>query len=86
MYRRVSHPFFNRQTVDTGKKNNKAEQAPDEIKAAAAGPDFQAESLFPQARLAQAYVIWQRYGPTFSPAEALKKGTLFPDLYSPYPY
>lgn len=86
MYRRVPHPFFNRQPVGAGKKNNKKEQPSGEIKAEAAVPDFQAEALFPQARLAQAYVIWQRYGPTFSPAEALEKGTIFPDLYSPYPY
>ncbi|OQA06639.1 MAG: Spore coat associated protein JA (CotJA) [Firmicutes bacterium ADurb.Bin373] len=48
--------------------------------------DVQATGLFPSVRLAQAFVIWQKYGPTFSPAEALEKGTLFPDLYSPYPY
>lgn len=35
-------------------------------------------------RLAMAFVIWQRYGRTFSPREALMKGTLFPDLYRPY--
>ncbi|NLC77056.1 MAG: spore coat associated protein CotJA [Clostridia bacterium] len=41
----------------------------------------------PQMRLARAYVPWQRYGRTFSPREALMKGTLFPDLYFPYrPY
>lgn len=36
-------------------------------------------------RLAQAYVPWQRYGVTFNPREALEKGTLFPELYRPYP-
>lgn len=36
--------------------------------------------------LARAYVPWQMYGVTYSPAEALEKGTLFPDLYRPYPY
>lgn len=48
--------------------------------------EVQAEGLYPPARLAQAYVIWQKYGRTFTPAEALEKGTLFPDLFSPYPY
>lgn len=38
----------------------------------------------PKLRLAQAYVPWQRYGRTFSPREALMRGTLFPDLYRPY--
>ncbi len=37
-------------------------------------------------QLAQAYVPWQRYGVTYSPQEALEKGTLFPELYRPYPY
>lgn len=48
--------------------------------------ELQAEGLYPPARLAQAYVIWQKYGRTFTPAEALEKGTLFPELFSPYPY
>lgn len=34
--------------------------------------------------LAQAYVPFQNYGPRFEPMEALKKGTLFVDLYRPY--
>lgn len=36
-------------------------------------------------KLARAYVPIQRYGQIFSPAEALMKGTLFPELWSPYP-
>ncbi|KAB2951979.1 spore coat associated protein CotJA [Heliorestis acidaminivorans] len=36
-------------------------------------------------KLAEAYVLWQKYCPPFySPTEALKKGTLFPELYRPY--
>ncbi|WP_034634492.1 spore coat associated protein CotJA [Desulfofundulus thermocisternus] len=42
--------------------------------------------FYPPLRLARAYVPPQRYGRTYSPAEALEKGTLFPELYSPYPY
>ncbi|WP_238528235.1 spore coat associated protein CotJA [Acetonema longum] len=34
--------------------------------------------------LAHAYVPWQCYTKAFSPQEALKKGTLFPELYGPY--
>lgn len=46
----------------------------------------QAEGLFYQQNcLAMAFVIWQKYGRTFTPAEGLQKGTIFPDLYRPYP-
>ncbi|NLI60009.1 MAG: spore coat associated protein CotJA [Clostridiales bacterium] len=37
------------------------------------------------SRLARAYFIFQRYTKSFPPAEALDKGTMFPDLYSPWP-
>jgi hypothetical protein len=70
--------------VPAVKGNDKAE-APLEVKSQTA-ENLQAEGLYPPARLAQAYVIWQKYGSTFTPAEALEKGTIFPDLYSPYPY
>lgn len=35
-------------------------------------------------RLAAAYVPFQKFCKIFSPIEALKKGTIFPELYSPY--
>lgn len=35
--------------------------------------------------LAHAYVRWQHYDEAFNPQEALKRGTLFPDLYGVYP-
>jgi hypothetical protein len=35
-------------------------------------------------RLAAAYVPWQKLCELFNPLEALKKGTAFPELYSPY--
>ncbi|MDQ0286615.1 hypothetical protein J2Z49_001729 [Desulfofundulus luciae] len=59
-----------------------------EVKATAADPSPVAHTtaFYPPLRLAQAYVPPQRYGRTYSPAEALEKGTLFPELYSPYPY
>jgi len=37
-------------------------------------------------RMANAYVPIQIYGPLYSPREGLAKGTIFPELYSPYPY
>ncbi|MDD4334084.1 MAG: spore coat associated protein CotJA [Desulfotomaculaceae bacterium] len=69
----------------TGARNTKIEQEAVVVKPKAA-QDVQATGFFPPARLAQSYVIWQKYGRTYSPAEALEKGTLFPDLYGPYPY
>lgn len=35
-------------------------------------------------KLAHAYIPWQYYGVVYSNSEALKKGTLFPELYMPY--
>lgn len=35
--------------------------------------------------LAHAYVPMQHYEQAFSPQEALQKGTLFPELFGPYP-
>lgn len=60
--------------------------SPAEVKAETAFKDIEAAALFGPSRLAQAYVINQKYGPLFTPAEALEKGTVFPALYSPYPY
>lgn len=34
--------------------------------------------------LAQAYVPFQYFTKSFPPAEALMRGTLFPELYKPY--
>lgn len=36
--------------------------------------------------LARAYIPIQRFGPVYDLATALDKGTLFPELYRPYPY
>lgn len=75
---------FYRQTADKARDLPK-EQPPADVKSEAA-QGIQAAGVYPPVRLAQAYVIWQQYGQIFSPAEALEKGTLFPELYSPYPY
>lgn len=91
MFRRYPHPMFRRQALDHAvaqdeQRTNK-ERFPGEMRAGA-DAEAQAAGLHPQPglRLAQAYVPWQRYGRVFSPPEALEKGTLFPELYSPYPY
>ena len=42
------------------------------------------EEVIQNVRLAAAYVPWQKMCSTFSPLEALKRGTIFPELYSPY--
>ena len=38
----------------------------------------------PNLRLARAYVLDQVYGDVFPPEEALREGTLFPELVMPY--
>ncbi len=38
----------------------------------------------PYTKLAHAYVPFQVMEKVFSPEEALRKGTLFPELYMPY--
>lgn len=64
------------------------EQPAEEIKAETVDPtpEILSAGAYPPHRLAQAYVIWQKYAPIFNPAEALAKGTVFPELYSPYPH
>ncbi|NLV77202.1 MAG: spore coat associated protein CotJA [Tissierellia bacterium] len=44
--------------------------------------DFYAERN--QKGLARVYIPFQIMNGVFSPSEALKKGTLFPELYKPY--
>lgn len=55
-------------------KQNLAEQI-----ASAFPPGYASKPL----RLAHAYVPWQHYNVVFEPAEALRKGTIFPELYMP---
>jgi hypothetical protein len=42
------------------------------------------ETIIKDVRLAAAYVPFQKFCTLFSPLEALKRGTAFPELYSPY--
>ncbi len=39
---------------------------------------------FKTIQLARAYVPFQRFTKNYSPQEALKKGTLYPELWMPY--
>ncbi len=80
--------FSKAQPPVTNEVNNVKKQPVEEIKVETAVPvpEIQTAGAYPPHRLALAYVIWQKYAPIFNPAEALKKGTVFPELYSPYPY
>ena len=51
-----------------------------------AAPDYQTAGFGPVYRLARAYVVWQKYGPVFSPAEALKREQLFRTFIVPTRY
>jgi len=42
------------------------------------------ETVIKNVRLAAAYVPFQKLCTLFAPLEALKRGTAFPELYSPY--
>ena len=44
------------------------------------------ESVRPDSSLARAYVPFQFMNQVYSKEEALKRGTLFPELYKPYKY
>ncbi|MGI6705141.1 MAG: spore coat associated protein CotJA [Clostridia bacterium] len=47
-------------------------------------PCIPQETTLTNVRLATAYVPFQKFCGTFTPIEALSKGTAFPELYSPY--
>ena len=42
------------------------------------------ETIIKNVRLAAAYVPYQKLCTVFAPLEALKRGTAFPELYSPF--
>lgn len=47
-------------------------------------PCIPQEMMITNVKLATAYVPFQKYCGTFCPIEGLDKGTVFPELYSPY--
>ncbi|MGH4121499.1 MAG: spore coat associated protein CotJA [Clostridium sp.] len=61
--------------TDTGKKMSKVEEMSNCI------PQ---ETIIENVRLAAAYVPFQFLCAVFTPIEALRRGTAFPELYSPY--
>lgn len=48
------------------------------------GPCIPQETVLRNIRLAAAYVPFQKFCGTYPPIEGLDKGTIFPELYSPY--
>jgi len=50
------------------------------------GPGYYPGTPSPGMELARVYVPMQRLGQLYTPAQALETGTLFPELYRPYPY
>lgn len=57
---------------------------PEEFKKLAENPETEVSAGLPMGELARAYVIPQCYSKVFSPAEGLRKGTIFPELMRPY--
>jgi hypothetical protein len=49
-----------------------------------AAPCIPQETVITDVKLARAYVPYQKLCTTFPPVEGLDKGTIFPELYSPY--
>ncbi|AUG58998.1 spore coat associated protein CotJA [Acetivibrio saccincola] len=47
-------------------------------------PCIPQETVLRNVRLARAYVPFQKLCSLYPPIEALKRGTAFPELYSPY--
>ncbi|MBZ4688166.1 MAG: hypothetical protein PWQ96_476 [Clostridia bacterium] len=47
-------------------------------------PEYPDYKIYPWIDLAEAFVLWQRFGRLYPPEEALMKGTLFPGLWRPY--
>ncbi|ADD02848.1 conserved hypothetical protein [Thermoanaerobacter mathranii subsp. mathranii str. A3] len=45
---------------------------------------YEQDYTFPHLKLARAYVPLQKYVSLYPPEEAIKKGTIFPELDMPY--
>lgn len=70
----------------------KADQSSDQNQAKFIGPilnpgqSYYPGTTYPEMELARAYVPIQRMNQLYTPVQALETGTLFPELYRPYPY
>ncbi len=57
---------------------------PEDLEKLAENPETGVSAGLPMGELARAYVIPQRYERVLSPAEGLRKGTIFSELIKPY--
>lgn len=72
------------------RKDENKSSSPQKVQSTAQNPSH-APGYYPGTpysgmELARAYVPIQRLGKLYTPAQALETGTLFPELYRPYPY
>ncbi|MGI6372452.1 MAG: spore coat associated protein CotJA [Caldicoprobacterales bacterium] len=49
------------------------------------GSDYMVLPFPPNSKLARAFFVAQRYTTSFPPREALERGTMFPELFTPWP-
>ncbi len=48
-------------------------------------PEYKIPYMGPEFKLARAYIPYQVLGKVYEPMKSLMKGTIFPELYEPYP-
>ncbi len=46
--------------------------------------EFPNYKVYPWMDLSKSFVVWQELCKLYPPEEALRKGTVFPELYKPY--
>lgn len=84
MRRKADQSSDQNQTKFIGPILNPGQKYPDP---AYPGPEQKnPDTTCPGMELARAYVPIQKLDQLYSPAQALETGTLFPELYRPYPY
>lgn len=62
------------------------QQQPNQSKTQAASTVYYPGGPYYGMELARAYIPIQKLGDVYPPGKALETGTLFPELYRPYPY
>lgn len=65
-------------------KEESVDMEDDEMEMAEQTEFDMADERLERMKLAHAYVPWQCYEKAFNPQEALRKGTLFPELFGVY--
>lgn len=48
-------------------------------------PEYKIPYMGPQFKLARAYIPYQVFEKVYEPMKGLMRGTIFPELYEPYP-